>query len=273
MVEMLTDPQIWLALVTLTALEIVLGIDNIIFISILAGKLPLEQQAKARQLGLAAAMIARILLLFSIAWVIKLENPLFSVLGQELSGRDLILMGGGLFLLAKATFEIHDKLEGKEGEASKKTAATFGSVIFQIMLLDVVFSLDSVITAVGMADHISVMVAAVMIAVGVMMVSATAISNFVERHPTVKILALSFLLLIGMALVAESLDQHIPKGYIYFAMGFSVLVEMLNMRVRKVHDPVNLHERYAEETQGAGSAGGGAAGGAPTRPPASTETP
>jgi predicted tellurium resistance membrane protein TerC len=246
--DWLTDPQIWIGLLTLTALEIVLGIDNIIFISILAGKLPVAQQARARQVGLGAAMGMRILLLLSIAWIIKLTAPLFTVLGQEISGRDLILLVGGLFLLAKATFEIHDKLEGEKGHASKKVAASFGAVILQIMLLDIVFSLDSVITAVGMVDEVAVMIAAVVIAVGVMMISAGTISGFVERHPTLKILALSFLLLIGMSLVAESFDRHIPKGYIYFAMGFSVMVEALNLRMKR-NNPVELHERYAADAE------------------------
>jgi predicted tellurium resistance membrane protein TerC len=247
--DWLTDPQIWIALLTLTALEIVLGIDNIIFISILAGKLPAGQQARARRLGLGAAMVMRILLLLSIAWVIRLTAPLFTTLGQEISGRDLILLVGGLFLLGKATFEIHDNLEGEKGHAAKKVAASFAAVIVQIMLLDVVFSLDSVITAVGMVDEVAVMIAAVVIAVAVMMLAAGPISGFVERHPTLKILALSFLLLIGMSLVAESLDRHIPKGYIYFAMGFSVMVEALNLRLRAVRgrDPVDLHTRYAAD--------------------------
>ena len=244
--DWLSDPDIWIGLLTLTSLEVVLGIDNIVFISILAGKLPKEQQAKARRLGLGAAMVTRILLLLSIAWIIRLTAPLFTVFAQEISGRDLILLGGGLFLLAKATYEIHDKLEGEEGEKSKKVAASFASVIVQIMLLDVVFSLDSVITAVGMVDEVGVMIAAVVIAIGVMLLAAGPISRFVEEHPTVKILALSFLLLIGMSLVAEALDQHIPKGYIYFAMGFSIFVEVLNLRMRK-HRPVQLHQRYAEE--------------------------
>ena len=245
--QWITDPEIWIALLTLTSLEVVLGIDNIIFISILTGKLPEAQQPKARQLGLAAAMGMRILLLLSIAWIIKLTAPLFTVLGEEISGRDLILLLGGLFLLGKATYEIHDKLEGEQGHASKKVAASFGSVIVQIMLLDLVFSLDSVITAVGMVEEVWVMITAVVIAVGVMMISAGSIARFVEKHPTIKILALSFLLLIGTALVAESLDRHIPKGYIYFAMGFSVFVEMLNMRMRK-NRPVTLHDRYADES-------------------------
>jgi len=242
--ELLLNPETWVALATLTTLEIVLGIDNVIFISILAGKLPAAQQARARRTGLGAAMITRILLLLSIAWIIRLTAPWFTVLGQEISGRDLILFTGGLFLLAKSTFEIHDKLEGEEGEASKRVAASFSAVIVQIMVLDVVFSLDSVITAVGMADEVAVMIAAVVIAVGVMMAASGPIARFVDAHPTVKILALSFLLLIGMSLVAEGLDQHIPKGYIYFAMAFSVFVEMLNLRLR-ANRPVELHQRYA----------------------------
>jgi len=242
--EWITNPESLIALVTLTMLEIVLGVDNVIFISILAGKLPAAEQAKARRIGLMAAMVMRILLLLSIAWIIRLTAPLFTVVGQEISGRDLILIGGGLFLLAKATYEIHDKLEGEEGHASKKTKRSgLTGVIVQIMLLDIVFSLDSVITAVGMADEIGVMVTAVILAVGVMMMSAGAISTFVNHHPTVKILALSFLLLIGVSLMAEGLEQHIPKGYIYFAMGFSVFVEMINQRV-KAGRPVDLHDRY-----------------------------
>jgi len=244
--EWLTDPEIWIALATLTVLEVVLGIDNIIFISILAGKLPAAQQPRARTVGLAAAMVMRILLLLAIAWVIRLTAPLFSVFGQGFSGRDLILLGGGLFLLAKSTFEIHDKLEGEPGHAAKKVASSFLGVIVQIMLLDIVFSLDSVITAVGMVEQVGVMVAAVVIAVGVMMLAAGPISRFVDGHPTVKILALSFLLLIGMSLVAESFGQHIPKGYIYFAMGFSVFVEALNLRIRGQR-PVKLRDRYAED--------------------------
>ncbi|OGU09562.1 MAG: hypothetical protein A2W29_06530 [Gemmatimonadetes bacterium RBG_16_66_8] len=243
--DWLTNPEIWVALVTLTALEIVLGIDNVIFISILAGKLPPSQQRGARRLGLLGAMVTRILLLLSLAWIIRLTAPLFSVFGQEISGRDLILIGGGLFLLAKATYEIHDKLEGEEGHASAQVRASFAAVIVQIMLLDVVFSLDSVITAVGMARQIGVMVAAVMIAVAIMMVAAEPISGFVDRHPTVKMLALSFLLLIGVSLLAEGFGQHVSKGYIYFAMGFSVFVEMLNLRIR-ARAPVKLQQRYAE---------------------------
>jgi predicted tellurium resistance membrane protein TerC len=233
----------WLvALITLTVLEIVLGIDNIIFISILAGKLPHHQQARARSLGLLAAMFTRVLLLFSLAWMIRLTAPLFTVplLHHEVSGRDLILLAGGLFLLAKATYEIHEKLEGAAEHGPGRTAATFGAVIIQIMLLDIVFSLDSVITAVGMARQLWVMVTAVVAAVGVMLVAAGPISDFVSRHPTVKMLALSFLLLIGFSLVADGLGQHISKGYIYFAMGFSVFVEMLNLRLRAGGPPVEL---------------------------------
>jgi predicted tellurium resistance membrane protein TerC len=240
---MLLNPQTWIALLTLTVLEIVLGIDNIVFISILAGKLPPGRQASARRVGLALAMVTRILLLLSIVWVIRLTAPLFTVVGQEISGRDLILLAGGLFLLYKATHEIHDRLEGEEGQAGARVSASFGAVIMQIALLDIVFSLDSVITAVGMAEQVGVMIAAVVIAVLVMLVSAGPISEFVHRHPTVKMLALSFLLLIGVSLIAEGLDQHIPKGYIYFAMGFSVFVEALNLRTRKAA-PVHLHEPY-----------------------------
>jgi predicted tellurium resistance membrane protein TerC len=240
----LTSPEAWVALLTLTLLEIVLGIDNIVFISILAGKLPAAQQARARRLGLGAAMIMRILLLLSITWITRLTAPLFAVLGHSISGRDLILIVGGLFLVAKSTIEIHDKLESDEGHASARVAASLGAVVAQIMVLDIVFSLDSVITAVGMARHLAVMIAAVVIAVGVMMVAAGPISDFVHRHPTVKMLALSFLLLIGVSLLAEGLGQHLSKGYIYFAMGFSVFVEMLNLRVRAVTKPVELREAY-----------------------------
>jgi predicted tellurium resistance membrane protein TerC len=246
--EWLSDPQAWIALLTLTVLEIVLGIDNIIFISILSGKLPQEQQKKARNTGLAAAMIMRILLLLSLAWIIKLTRPLFTVVGNEISGRDLILLIGGLFLMAKATHEIHDKLEGEEGAKVTRVMPSFGSVIAQIMALDIVFSLDSVITAVGMAKHLGVMITAVVISVAIMLVAAGPISAFVERHPTVKMLALSFLLLIGTSLIAEGLEFHIPKGYIYFAMAFSVFVEMLNVRFRHIHvsKPVKLHDAYHE---------------------------
>jgi predicted tellurium resistance membrane protein TerC len=233
--------------VTLTFLEVILGVDNVIFISILSSKLPKALQARARRVGLTAAMVMRILLLFSIAWIIRLTEPFMTVLGQELSGRDLILILGGLFLLGKATLEIHERLEGEEGHGTAKVAPSFGAVIAQIMLLDVVFSLDSVITAVGMANDIAIMVTAVVVAVAIMMFSAESISGFVNRHPTVKVLALSFLLLIGMSLVADGLDLHIPKGYIYFAMGFSVFVEMINLRVRGSKAPVQLHQPYAPE--------------------------
>jgi predicted tellurium resistance membrane protein TerC len=236
----------WIALGTLTVLEIVLGIDNIVFISILAGKLRQEERERARRVGLSLAMIIRILLLLSITWVMGLTEPVFDTMGQAISGRDLILIIGGLFLIAKSTHEIHDKLEGEEGHGSAKVAASFMSVIVQILLLDIVFSLDSVITAVGMAEDVSVMILAVIIAVGVMLVSSGPISAFVERHPTVKMLALSFLLLIGVSLMGEGFDQHIPKGYIYFAMGFSIFVEMINLRVRKKAEPVHLHRSYTE---------------------------
>jgi predicted tellurium resistance membrane protein TerC len=246
--DWLMDPHAWVGFATLLALEIVLGIDNVVFISILAGKLPTSQQAKARLLGLGLAMVMRIVLLFSIAWVIRLTAPLFTIFNQEISGRDLILIIGGLFLIAKATHEIHQKLEGEEGRRSSAyVAPTFTSVIVQILLLDIVFSLDSVITAVGMVDRLSIMVSAVVIAVIFMMMFAGPIGRFVEWHPTVKMLALSFLLLIGMTLIAEGLDQHIPRGYIYSAMAFSVFVEMLNLRAQKAKGPpVKLHESYTE---------------------------
>ena len=243
------SPEILIALATLTFLEIVLGVDNIIFISILSGKLPREQQPRARRIGLLLAMGTRILLLFSLAWVIRLTAPWFTVLGQEISGRDLILILGGLFLLGKSTHEIHDRLEGEEGHGSAKAAASFGSVLVQIALLDIVFSLDSVITAVGMVDHVSVMIVAVVISVLIMMVAAEPISAFVHRHPTVKMLALSFLLLIGMSLVAEGFDHHIPKGYVYFAMGFSVFVEAMNLRMRKKAEPVHLRDAYVADAE------------------------
>ncbi|KAB0665105.1 TerC family protein [Oryzomonas japonica] len=245
--EWLTDPQVWLALATLTALEIVLGIDNIIFISILAGKLPAHKQERARLVGLGLAMFIRIGLLFSLTWLMGLTKPFFSVLGNAISGRDLILIAGGLFLLGKSTMEIHGKLEG-EGEhaASGRAGTTFGGVIVQILMLDIVFSLDSIITALGMANKLAVMVAAVVIAVGFMMLFSGAISAFVERHPTIKMLALSFLLLIGVSLIGDGLDMHIPKGYIYFAMAFSVMVEMLNLRLRRGATPLTLHQPYEE---------------------------
>jgi predicted tellurium resistance membrane protein TerC len=236
----------WIALATLTILEIVLGIDNIVFISILAGKLRVEDRARARKIGLSLAMFIRIALLWSITWVMRLTTPWFVALGNEISGRDMILLVGGLFLIAKSTHEIHDKLEGEEGHGSARVAASFVGIIIQILLLDIVFSLDSVITAVGMANDLAVMVLAVIIAVGVMLLSAGAISDFVDRHPTVKMLALSFLLLIGVSLIGEGLDQHIPKGYIYFAMGFSIFVEMINLRVRARAKPVHLHQSYTK---------------------------
>jgi predicted tellurium resistance membrane protein TerC len=233
-----------LALITLTFLEIVLGVDNVIFISILSSKLPGSQQGSARRMGLLAAMGMRIVLLLSVVWIIRLTAPFCYILGRPISGRDLILIGGGLFLLAKATIEIHERLEGEEGHSSARVRPSFASVIAQITVLDIVFSLDSVITAVGMADEITIMVTAVILAVGVMMLSAGPISSFVNRHPTVKVLALSFLLLIGMSLVGEGLGLHIPKGYIYFAICFSVFVEVINLRVRRVAVPVRLHDPY-----------------------------
>jgi len=244
-VSWIFTPEGWAAFLTLTLLEIVLGIDNIIFISILAGKLPQERQGKARVIGLALAMLMRVLLLLSLTWVMSLTAPLFVILAQEISGRDLILILGGLFLVAKSTHEIHDKLEGTEGGGGRRVAASFGGVLVQIMLLDVVFSLDSVITAVGMARDLGIMISAVVIAVIFMMFSAGMISDFVHRHPTVKMLALAFLLLIGVTLIAEGCDQHISKGYIYFAMAFSVFVEMLNLRLRKTTvQPVELRAPY-----------------------------
>ena len=249
--EILSDPQVWLAFLTLTALEIVLGIDNIIFISILVARLPKAQQARGRTIGLALAMITRILLLLSITWIMGLQADIFSVFGVGISGRDIILIGGGLFLLAKSTMEIHHSLEGAgDDERNPAGSATFFSVITQIAIIDIVFSLDSVITAVGMADHVSVMIAAVIVAVIVMMFLAGPISDFVDRHPTIKMLALSFLILIGLALVVEGLDvAHIPKGYIYFAMAFSVIVEMLNIRLRRKQqdpDPVKLRKKLED---------------------------
>lgn len=250
--EWLTNPDIWIGFLTLLALEIVLGVDNVIFITILAGKLPAEQQGRARTTGLALAFITRVLLLLSLSWIIGLTAPLFTVFGLDISGRDLILVVGGLFLLAKATYEIHERLEGHESHGAATATASFAAVIVQILLLDIVFSLDSVITAVGMVDRIEIMIAAVALALVVMLVSAGAISNFVNRHPTVKILALSFLLLIGFTLVVEGLHQHIPKGYIYFAMAFSVFVELLNLRARgKPAQPVEMHQPYNISDQAA----------------------
>jgi predicted tellurium resistance membrane protein TerC len=245
--EWITDPNYLIAFLTLTVLEIVLGIDNIIFISIVSGKLPEDVQPKARLVGLSLAMIMRVLLLLSLAWIMRLTTPLFEIFSQEISGRDLILIVGGLFLIGKSTFEIHDKLEGEEGSKSVKVFPSFSSVIIQIILLDLVFSLDSVITAIGMVDKVGVMISAVVVAVIFMMIFATPISNFVHKHPTIKILALSFLILIGLSLVTEGFEQHIPKGYIYFAMAFSVFVEMINIKVRgRKENPVKLKERYAE---------------------------
>lgn len=247
--DALLQPSLWIAFFTLFALELVLGIDNIIFISILAGKLPAEQRQKARLVGLSLAVITRILLLLSLSWIVSLTAPLISVLDQEISGRDLILLLGGLFLITKATLEIHQKLEGEEGSQSQKVAHSFQAVIAQILLLDIVFSLDSVITAVGMVQELAVMIAAVLASTLVMLFSAQAISEFVERHPSLKVLALSFLLMIGFTLVIEAFDQHVPKGYIYFAMAFSVFVELLNIRMRKKHavKPVRLRERVTED--------------------------
>ncbi len=246
--DWITSPASWIALATLIALELVLGVDNIIFISILAGKLPKEDQPRARTTGIMLAVVTRIMLLLSLSWIISLEEPLFHLIGFGISGHDLILIVGGLFLLGKSTFEIHEKLEGQEGHTSAKVSPNFTSVIVQIMLLDIVFSLNSVITAVGMVNEIFIMIFAVIVAAGIMIFLSAPIGNFVERHPTVKMLALSFLLMIGFTLVVEGLHQHIPKGYIYFAMGFSIFVEMINLRVRDTHvKPVNLRAAYAEE--------------------------
>ena len=246
--EWLTQPETWIALITLIVLELVLGVDNIIFISILAGKLPQDQQKSARSTGIALAVVTRILLLLSLRWIISLDEPFVTLplLNIGISGHDLILIAGGLFLLWKSTHEIHQKLEGVEGEASARVTGSFWSVIIQIMLLDIVFSLDSVITAVGMVDELPIMIAAVVIAAIVMVFTAGPISKFVEDHPTIKMLALSFLLMIGFTLIVEGLHQHIPKGYIYFAMAFSIAVELLNLRLRKrTMQPVNLREAYA----------------------------
>jgi predicted tellurium resistance membrane protein TerC len=252
-VEWLADPSAWIGFLTLAVLEIVLGIDNIIFISILSAKLPPEQQPRARRLGLGGAMLTRIALLLSISWVIGLTDPLFRAFGSEISARDLVLVAGGLFLIGKSTWEIHDKLEGSEGHASARVGASFAAVIAQIMILDVVFSLDSVITAVGMVDQVWVMIAAIAVAVGVMLVFAGPVSDFVHRHPTLTMLALAFLLLIGVLLVAEGFHHHIPKGYVYFAMAFAVFVEALNLRARRVPaEPVHLREAYVPESRPGG---------------------
>ena len=232
--EWLSDPNAWVALLTLTSLEIVLGIDNIIFISVLVGRLPESERKRGRSIGLALAMICRLLLLFSITWVMKLNDALFTILSNDISGRDLILLGGGLFLLAKSTHEIHNAMEKKDDDKSSSNGvATFGSILLQVAVIDLVFSLDSVITAVGLVDEIQIMILAIVISVGIMMISATSIGNFVDEHPTVKMLALSFLILVAVTLVAEGLDFHFPKGYIYFAMAFSFFVEMLNLKVRR----------------------------------------
>ena len=245
--DWMLEPQLWVAFITLVALELVLGVDNVIFISILAGKLPTTLQQRARVIGLSLAVVSRLLLLLSLSWIIRLTAPVFSVLNFIVSGRDIILIVGGLFLIGKATHEIHDKLEGEEGHASARVKATFSSFLVQVFLLDMVFSLDSVITAVGMVDRIEIMTAAVVIAAGVMIFSSGPLSTFVERHPTIKMLALAFLLLIGFTLIVEGLHQHIPKGYIYFAMAFSLFVEFLNLRLRKTGAPVKLHEAYVSE--------------------------
>ena len=254
MLESLADPQTWISLVTLVVLEVVLGIDNIVFISILASRLPESQAHRARQLGLLAAMVTRVLLLLAISWVVKLTQPLFIVAGMEVSGRDLIMLAGGLFLIYKSTHEIHNKLEGEEEHREVKKTPSFNGVILQIATLDIVFSLDSVITAVGMSNQLWVMIAAVLVAVGIMMWASDGISAFVNNHPTVKMLALSFLLLIGFSLVVEGFDIHIPKGYIYFAMGFSIFVEMLNLRVRAKGEPVQLRQQLPKEPETAAKA-------------------
>jgi predicted tellurium resistance membrane protein TerC len=246
--EQLLDPAIWVSLLTLTALEIVLGVDNVIFISILSSKLRKDQQERARRVGLGLAMFMRIGLLLTLSWIIGLTAPILNILGNELSGRDIILIVGGLFLLGKSTSEIHELLEGDEGHKTRRTAASFGSVIAQILALDVVFSLDSVLTAVGLAEHLWVMIVAIVVAVGIMLISSGYIAAFVNRHPTLKMLALSFLLLIGTSLVAEGLDVHIPRGYLYFAMAFSVFVELLNLRLRSRHaKPVELRPTYVKD--------------------------
>lgn len=249
--EWLIDPKAWISFITLVALELVLGVDNVIFISILASKLPGDQPRRARMLGISLAVISRILLLFSLSWIIGLTRPLFGIFTFNITGRDLILFAGGLFLMAKSTHEIHTKLEGEEGHSSRKVSATFSSVLIQILILDIVFSLDSVITAVGMVDHLTIMVIAVIFAAAVMVFASGPISEFVDRHPTIKMLALAFLLLIGFTLIVEALHQHIPKGYIYFAMAFSIFVEFLNLRMRaRGEQPVKFHQPYTPEAPG-----------------------
>ncbi len=243
MFEWVTSSEAWIALATLTALEIVLGIDNIIFISILVGRLPQKQREFARRLGIGLAMVSRLALLFSIAWIMKLKDPMFSLFSNEISGRDIILIGGGLFLLAKSTHEIHNNLEGGTDSTPAAAVATMGAVLVQIAILDIIFSLDSVITAVGLVDHVSIMAIAIIMAVGIMLLAAKPIGDFVDTHPTIKILALAFLILVGVTLMVEGFDVHVPKGYIYFAMAFSVSVEMLNIRMRKKLEPVKLHKR------------------------------
>ncbi len=247
--DWLTDPQIWIAFATLTVLELVLGIDNVIFISILSGKLPAEQQPKARFIGLILALVMRVILLLSLTWVMGLTAPLFTVLSHPISGRDLILIIGGLFLIGKSTHEIHGSLEGEEGAQSRRKGVSFVGVIIQIMLLDIVFSLDSVITAIGMVDNVWVMIAAVVVSILAMMMFAGTIGEFVQKRPTIKMLALSFLLLVGVTLLAEGFHQQIPKGYIYFAMAFSVIVEILNLKLRKKSDPVHLHNEFSDEDE------------------------
>ena len=247
--EWIADPHAWIAFLTLTVLELVLGIDNVVFVAILSGKLPEKDQPRARFIGLALALIMRVILLFSLTWIMGLVEPLFTVFGHHFSGRDLILLAGGLFLLFKSTHEIHSSLEGSEGETSRKVFAGFSAVIFQIMLLDIVFSLDSVITAIGMVNNIWIMIAAVVVSIIAMMLFAGKIGAFVQRHPTIKMLALAFLLLIGTTLIVESFEFHIAKGYIYFAMAFSVFVEMLNIRLSRKSTPVVLHNQFSEEEE------------------------
>lgn len=261
MIELFSQPETWIALLTLTALELVLGIDNIIFISILVDKLPPQSRELARRIGLGLAMFMRIAMLLLLAWIVGLTEPVFTILEQAVSGRDLILIGGGLFLLWKSTGEIHQLLEGEPGSHSSVVVATFSGIIMQIIIIDLVFSLDSIITAVGMVSEVEIMVTAVVLSVVLMMVFATAIGNFVSAHPTIKMLALAFLLVVGVALIADGLGTHVPRGYIYFAMAFSVAVEMLNLRLRKKAAPVELHKAYTPEAPSAGSTPGSSPGG------------